>query len=131
LGQKQVKRFAKEFPPQTLPGLPRDIKGPVNFHLNYVDGRLQQIGFGLRRDDYAAFVASLTKEHGNPRFVHMVEMDSVKEKQYTWNRARYSIATYAFYPDTAKSAVFYSVIEPIDKQLLKSLGVKPSGDNKQ
>jgi hypothetical protein len=131
LGQKPVKRCAKDFPPQALPGLPRDIKGPVNFYVNYVSGRLQQIGFILRRDDYAPFVAALIKEHGEPRTARAVLMDSVKETEYTWNRVRYSIATYAFHRDTTQSAVFYSVIAPIDDQLLKRLGVKPSGGNKQ
>ncbi len=125
LGQKPVKRCGKDFPPHGLPGLPPDIKGPVHFYVNYVDGRLQQIGFGLRRDDYAPFVAALIKEHGEPRRRAMVLMDSVKETEYTWNRGRYSIATYAFHRDTTKSAVFYSVIAPIDDRTLKSLGVKP------
>src|SRR5262245_65084353 len=52
LGQIPVRRCARAFPPGALPGLPPDIKGPVDFSVNYVGGRLQQIGLGFQRDDY-------------------------------------------------------------------------------
>jgi len=125
LGQKPVKHCSKTFSPHALPGVPSDVKGPVHFSVNYVEGRLQQIGFGLRREDYAAFVAALIKEHGAPQTARSVLMDSVNENEYTWNRGQYSIATYAFGRDTATSTVLYSVIAPVDHQLLERLGVKP------
>jgi hypothetical protein len=125
LGQRPVKRCGKDFQSHAFPGLPPGVKGPVHFYVNYVSGRLQQVGFILRRDDYAPFVAALIKQHGEPRTARAVLMDSVKETEYTWNRGRYSIATYAFHRDTTRSAVTYSVIAPIDDRTLKSLGVKP------
>ena len=44
LGQKPVRQCRRDFLPHALPGLPPGINGPVHFYLNYVDGRLQQIG---------------------------------------------------------------------------------------
>lgn len=125
LGQKPVRHCSKDFSPHALPGLPSDVKGPVHFYVNYVEGRLQQIGFILLREDYAPFVAALIKEHGDPRTARPVLMDSVNETEYTWNRGRYSIATYAFHRNTTKSAVFYSVRGPTDDQQLQRLRVKP------
>ena len=84
----------------------------------------------MHRDDYAPFVAALINEHGAPRLTRPVFMDSVHGTEYTWNRGRFSIATYAFNRDTTTSSVLYSVIAPIDDQLLERLGVKPQGKRK-
>jgi len=124
LGQTPVKGCARAFPPRTLPGLPPDVKGPVHFHVHYVGGRLQRFGFGFARDDYAAFVAMLTREHGAPSWTASVTMDSVKETEYTWHRGRYSIATYAFSRTTKESSVFYSVIREDPSTYERLLGPK-------
>jgi len=115
-----VKLCRKDFQPNTLPGLPPDFKNPVHFHLRYVSGRLQQIGFGFHRDDYEAFVSFLIREYGKPLFAKPVifstpNRDSAKGIEYTWNRGRFSIATYPFLRDSKgsgynSSGVFFGVI---------------------
>ena len=126
LRQRPVKLCGKDFQPNTLPGLPPDLKNSVHFHLRYVSGRLHGIGFGFHRDDYQTFVSFLIMEYGKPLFAKPVifstpNTDSAKGIEYskgieyTWNRGRFSIATYPFLRDSkgtgySSSGVFFSVI---------------------
>jgi len=125
-GQRLVKLCGKDFQPKTLPGLPPELKNFVHFHLNYVSGRLQQIGFRLHRDDYEAFVSFLISEYGKPLFAKSVifttpntdstkGIEYTKAIEYTWRRGRFSIATYPVLWDINTSSynssgVFYGVI---------------------
>ena len=110
LGKLPVKQCAREFPPNSLPARRLDVKNQIQFYLNYVGGRLGQIGFQFPRNDYASVVAVLTKEHGTPLFAKKVVMDAITETEYTWNWGNFSIATYPFYRNSQTSCVFYSVI---------------------
>jgi hypothetical protein len=126
VGQRPVKLCRKDFQPNTLPGLPPELKNSVHFHLKYVSGRLQRIGLGFHRDDYETFVSFLIREYGKPLFAKPVifstpNTDSAKGIEYskgieyTWNRGRFSIATYPFLGNGkgsgySSSGVFFSVI---------------------
>lgn len=116
-----VRLCGKNFQPSTLPGLPLGVKNSVYFSLNYVSGRLQQIGFRFHRDDYETFVSFLIREHGKPLFSKPVVIftapntETVKAIEYTWHRGRFSIATYPLLWDSKRSSyesagVVYAVI---------------------
>jgi len=120
-GQAPIRHCSKDFSPNTLPGLPSDVKGPVRFYLHYLNERLQQIGFVLTREDYAPFVAMITREYGPARRASTVIMDDVKETEYTWNRDLFVIGAYAFHRNTKNAAVNYGVRteQPLPREQLK------------